>query len=240
MSNNQKIIKKVKGLLALANDTPNDEESQAAFLLAQKLMIKHNVRQDEVDQLVASPVDQINGVPVTSYKTLYWWEKKLAEIISKNFRVKYYVTLSYKETINVRKRIMFYGLDSDLELAREMYILAYEVLLFHSKRYIEASYHASGERRQRYLTESIKISYISGFLSGLEERFAQQVAALRKEYSLMVLIPKEVQEAYAEFSIDFVSHPYHMPNASIDAAYSQGAKDGQAVDFTHSTVGTGA
>lgn len=238
MSNNQKIIKKVKGLLALANDTPNDEESQAAFLLAQKLMIKHNVRQDEVDQLVASPSDQINGVPVTSYKTLYWWEKKLADIISENFRVKHYYTVTYKNTLKVRKRIMFYGLASDLELAREMFILAYEVLLFHSKRYIDEFYRVNGEPRKRYVTESIKVSYISGFLSGLEQRFAEQVAALRKEYSLMVLVPKEVQDSYAEFSIGFGRESYSMPNASIDAAYSQGAKDGQAVDFTHSTVGT--
>ncbi|QAW06651.1 DUF2786 domain-containing protein (plasmid) [Bacillus subtilis] len=46
-SRNEAIIKKVKGLLAIANDNKNDEESQSAFLLAQKLMIKHDISVSE-------------------------------------------------------------------------------------------------------------------------------------------------------------------------------------------------
>lgn len=38
-----KIIEKVRRLLALANDAPDDEEGQNAFLMAQRLMIKHKV-----------------------------------------------------------------------------------------------------------------------------------------------------------------------------------------------------
>lgn len=34
---NEKIIKKIKGLLAIARDERNDEESQSAFVLAQRL-----------------------------------------------------------------------------------------------------------------------------------------------------------------------------------------------------------
>jgi len=43
MNRNESIIKKIKGLLAIADDAKNDEESQSAFLLAQKLMIKHDI-----------------------------------------------------------------------------------------------------------------------------------------------------------------------------------------------------
>lgn len=90
MFTNDMIIKKVKGLLAIADDTLDDEESQAAFLLAQKLMIKHNVQQKDIDKSIKSKIDDIDAVPVTPFKTLFWWEKQLAGIISKNFRVKNY------------------------------------------------------------------------------------------------------------------------------------------------------
>ena len=38
-----KIIVKVQNVLELAYDAPNDEEGQSALLMAQKLMVKHNL-----------------------------------------------------------------------------------------------------------------------------------------------------------------------------------------------------
>ena len=43
-SANQKIINKVKGLLDIAKDSNQDEETQTAFLLAQKLMVKYGIK----------------------------------------------------------------------------------------------------------------------------------------------------------------------------------------------------
>ncbi|HAP3793174.1 TPA: DUF2786 domain-containing protein, partial [Enterococcus faecalis] len=48
---NKKIIKKIKGLLAISRDQKNDEESQSAFILAQKLMIQYNIDKNEVEEL---------------------------------------------------------------------------------------------------------------------------------------------------------------------------------------------
>ncbi|CQR25169.1 hypothetical protein BN1356_01512 [Streptococcus varani] len=44
----EKIIKKIQNLLELAYDAPNDEEGQTALLMAQKLMVKHNLSLKEV------------------------------------------------------------------------------------------------------------------------------------------------------------------------------------------------
>ncbi|RKJ45999.1 DUF2786 domain-containing protein, partial [Butyricicoccus sp. 1XD8-22] len=49
MERNDSIIKKIRGLLAIANDEKNDEESQTAFILAQKLMIKHNIVMGDIE-----------------------------------------------------------------------------------------------------------------------------------------------------------------------------------------------
>ncbi|EHV0154599.1 DUF2786 domain-containing protein, partial [Enterococcus faecalis] len=56
---NKKIIKKIKGLLAISRDQKNDEESQSAFVLAQKLMIQYNIDKSEIEEL---SVDSKNDV----------------------------------------------------------------------------------------------------------------------------------------------------------------------------------
>ncbi|HIB3656910.1 TPA: DUF2786 domain-containing protein [Enterococcus faecalis] len=93
---NKKIIKKIKGLLAISRDQKNDEESQSAFILAQKLMIQYNIDKNEVEELsVDSENDVIGEESVTIYKRLYWWERQLACIISENFRVKNFLNNKY-------------------------------------------------------------------------------------------------------------------------------------------------
>ncbi|MFZ3656319.1 DUF2786 domain-containing protein [Enterococcus faecalis] len=85
---NKKIIKKIKGLLAISRDQKNDEESQSAFILAQKLMIQYNIDKNEVEELfVDFENDVIGEESVTIYKRLYWWERQLACIISENFLI---------------------------------------------------------------------------------------------------------------------------------------------------------
>ncbi|EIR3903414.1 DUF2786 domain-containing protein, partial [Enterococcus faecalis] len=120
---NKKIIKKIKGLLAISRDQKNDEESQSAFILAQKLMIQYNIDKNEVEELsVDSENDVIGEESVTIYKRLYWWERQLACIISENFRVKNFLNNKYLGR-QKKRRIVFYGFGRDLELAKEMYIL---------------------------------------------------------------------------------------------------------------------
>ena len=48
---NDKIILKVQNLLELAYDAPNDEEGQSALLMAQKLMVKHNLAMSDIQKI---------------------------------------------------------------------------------------------------------------------------------------------------------------------------------------------
>lgn len=234
-----KIVKKVKGLLAIAKDENKDEESQSAFILAQRLMIQYKINKEDV-LLEGEEVEPIGEESVTVYKKLFWWERTLGSIISKNFRVKmYYDNTKMKENKRRKSKIVFYGFDGDLELAKEMYFLAYEVLLFHTKKYIDIWYESQRiETRNRYYTESVKSSYINGFLSGLAKRFEEQVAVLTENYEVMVLIPKEVEEAYEEFSKGFKSYANSIPPVSIGSAYHEGYDKAKKIDFTKSTIDT--
>lgn len=234
-SKQEKIIKKVKGLLAIAKDHNKDEESQSAFLLAQRLMIQYSIDKRDVafSQDEAEPVGTES---VTVYKKLFWWERELGSIISSNFRVKMYYT---EKGSGHKTKIVFYGFGGDLELAKEMYFLAYEVLLFHTKEYIESYYLNNWEvDRTRYMTESIKASYIRGFLCGLEERFKEQVSVLTESYEVMVLVPKEVQESYEEHTKDFGKYSTVIPELKSPEAYSNGFEKAKQIDFTRSTVHT--
>lgn len=235
---NEKIIRKIKGLLAIAQDERNDEESQSAFLLAQKLMIQYGIQSSDVDnQRDWQQMTAIQETAVTVYKRLFWWERHLAQVISKNFRVKYF--LNSKMVGRQQKRqIVFYGLVDDLSLAKEIYLLAYEALIFHSQSFVDHYYRKKkSQGRKRSLTESLKTSYIRGFLSGLDERFNEQVAALREQYELLVLIPKVVEQAYEELSSHW-GKPLALqaPNVNVLEAYQDGYFTGKKIDFMRQTL----
>lgn len=233
MTNNENIIKKVRGLLALSRDHKSDEESQSAFLKAQKLMIKYQLSDLDVGDYEADEILRTMAkVHVTVPKKLFWWERQLANIIARNFRCKNFITSTY-----MKKRVTFFGYGGDLELAKEMYILAYEVILQHSKDYVKAFYKETGIDRDRYYTESVKVSYMNGFLDGLDDRFKEQVAMLRQDYPLMVLVPEEVENAYMEMSEDWGNTKFSIPNATVARAYDTGKQEAKAVDFTRSTIG---
>lgn len=237
-SKRKNIVKKVKGLLAISKDKKNDEESQSAFILAQKLMIQYSINKYDVEdfELSKEPIGEDN---VTIYKKIFWWERYLSDIIAKNFKVKLYTSSKlFKGNRNRKTKIVFYGLKKDLELAKEMYLLAYEVLLFHSREYINTFYKESESKRDRYITESIKSNYIRGFLEGLEGRFEEQVATLRKSYEVLVLIPKKVEDSFSEYSADFGKTIFSQPKITIEQVYIDGKNQAKEIDFTKSSIYT--
>ncbi|MBC2143384.1 DUF2786 domain-containing protein [Listeria innocua] len=232
---NERIIRKVKRLLALAKENKSDEEGQSAFMLAQRLMLENDINAAEIgdNEDVSDFITENN---ITIYKRLFWWERKLARIIADNFRVKmFYNRENYSGGI-IKSAIMFYGLDKDLVLAKEMYLLAYEAVIFHSKVYIKSYYEDSGEKKNRYLTESLKTSYIRGFLEGIEQKFEEQISVLRNEFEILVLTPQKVIDAYKKRSEGFINYNLKIPAAKEDGAYANGYKKGNSIDFTKSTI----
>lgn len=234
---NASIIKKIKGLIAIANDEKNDEESQSAFIMAQKLMMKHNIAQSDV--MDAQQSKEVSNGAVTVYKQLKWWETTLATIISENFRVKwYYANKTLEGERRVKRRITFLGFESDIELAKEMYILAYDVLVHYAKDFVDDYYKDSTWlKRDKATTVALKDSYMKGFLHAMNEKFEEQVAQMQQEYGLMVLVPAEVKEAYdVMFPPKSKGLYYRPPNVQNSNAYHQGYKHGKKVDYTKSTL----
>ena len=232
---NYSIIKKIKGLLALANNNSNDEEAQTAFIMAQKLMLKNNITMGEVEDIKTS--QEIEEGQVTVNKKLFWWERELSIIISKNFRVKNFINSKLLKNNFQRKRaIIFLGYENDVALAKEMYLLAYEVIAFYSKRFVENYCDTNDLSRTKKITTEVKNSYIRGFLEGLNNKFEQQVSEMKQENALMVLVPHEVEAKYNEMFEGKKGLSFKMPPIEELEAYRQGYTDGNRIDYTKSTI----
>lgn len=225
-----KIIKKVKGLLAIAKDEANDEECQSAFLLAQKLMIQYHIDQSEVADEMS---DSISHRAVTVYKKLFWWEKELAGVISRNFCVKHFYSSKYvnKEDGQRKSCIKFYGLESDMELAKEMFILADDVMMFFYKDFIELYKKEYGT----YEIADVKNSYLQGFIFGLNQAFEKQKAQFKQmsnELMILTEIPQMVVEAWEEYSQEMGEVSTDLPPIEVVVAFEEGRNQASKTDFT--------
>lgn len=235
---NDSIVTKIKGLLALANDHKDDAESQSAFIMAQKLMIKYDISSSEIKE--REDVREVLKGQATAYKTLYWWERQLANVITENFRVTWYYNSKTFEGENRKRRAIFFmGFESDVELAKEMYVLAYDVLTFYVRNFVGNYYKENYLDRERSFTAELKNSYTRGFLGGLEEKFEEQVSQMQQEYGLVRLVPAEVKEVYDEMFGGKKGLNWTLPSIKESEAYEKGYRDGNRVDYTKSTLDEG-
>ena len=165
--NTEKIIEKIKNLVELAQDNPSDEEGQTALLMAQKLMLKHDVSLSQVELHQTENKFETGEAVGRSASVLRWWEKDMSVVISTNFRC--YV-IQERDRITKTSHIMFFGEKQDAEMAAKVYDAALMYLRYRIERLPDKS-------------PAYKNSYIRGFILSLSDRFKKQV----EEYGLMVL-----------------------------------------------------
>ncbi|MFK4849293.1 DUF2786 domain-containing protein [Lactococcus petauri] len=242
---NNRIIKKIKGLLAISKDNANDEECQSAFVLAQKLMIQYQIDQSLIDETICSK-QNINEQEVTSLKKLYRWERTLAAVVANNFRVKHYIRVS-----GARGKLIFYGLPNDLELSKEVYIFAYESILYFSKQFVsnkilecltsQGKWDKRRSQSRRAFSENLKKAYIKGFLSGLNQKFSEQKSNLSNDVMVLTKVPEIVEESYKEFSKSFSTYGNEEKEKKFTEeevmAYLTGVKQGKKSDLKYARIG---
>lgn len=175
-----KIISKVQNLLELAYDAPSDEEGQTALLMAQKLMVKHNLSISDIKTYQKN--DNIGETVGHWEYRMVWWKEKLAAILGENFRCK---TIRRRVVEKGITQLIFFGYDTDAELCTKVYEGALLYLEYRLKRLFPT---VSKARWKDY-----KKSYLLGFLDGLDQRFKNQ-AQSSEEFALMVQVPVEVVE----------------------------------------------
>ena len=221
-SANQKIINKVKGLLDIAKDSNQDEETQTAFLLAQKLMVKYGIKKSSI-QDQQRPVEY--GVLERCQK-LSLLKQRLANVIADNFKVLFVRTGSFYP--NKHFQYNFYGYSNDVELAKNIYFLAVKIIQYRTKKYLNNYYLKTGASRNRKLTAFLKRNYIHGFIIGLETRLNDQT----KKYDLMVKPDKELFKRLGPARSKNTKVSYNYKSKS----FKKGFTDGYNTDLSQRSV----
>lgn len=224
MSGNDKILEKIRNLLSLAEDGGNDEESQTALLMAQKLMLKHKISQNELNE---GGEQKIVIKSLSVYKRVYWWEKVLVKIIAENFRVMYYMQsnrLPHQTT--VQRKLVLMGYPEDVEFAFEMFTLAAEAM----KHYAGLHLKSMEEKHLKSSQGNIRKSYYQGFMDGLSHKFKlqrDQMSSENEKFALMIKTPQDVVDKFnAEIQgqLAFKQPILNTENVAYSEGYEKGTK----------------
>lgn len=166
--NKEQLVEKVKKLLALAGNNPNENEAQAAMLKAQKMIAEYNLEitdgeaKDEITTMAATHANN------EGYRT------RLGAILARNFRC---------EVFMHRNTVHFMGYEADVRVCTEIFNYAYKVS--HNKGLrIERQYRKEGRS-----TKGVANAYWYGFCQGIQSVLDEQCRAL------MIVTPQEVTNA---------------------------------------------
>lgn len=199
--NREQLMNKVNKLLALAGNNPSQEEANAAYAKAQKLIAEYNLNMDEFsgekDSIVMMPAVHSNN---EGYRTF------LGMIIAQNFRCR---------CIMSGNVVNFIGYKTDAEIAIKVFNHAYKVS-HNAGLKIERQY-----RKEGLSTRGVANSYWRGFCVGIKEVLDEQCRAL------MVIVPEEVNKELDKRTDG--KYKGGMRHTGFDyGAYSSGQKDGRS------------
>lgn len=214
----EKILEKIEKLLALAGNNPSENEAISAALKAQELMAKYNIELADVQG--EKPVDNIveeTYTPKANQHYVRKWRYKLSNIIAKNFCCKTY-------SIN-RDAIAFYGYEKDAKIVVEVF-----KFLFETGNKLANRYYLKCKKEGKE-TRGVLNTYLVGFCDGIKEVLDKQCTAL------MIVTPKEVEEAYAEHSKGFGRVNSRLTISNDGRAYNEGKTDGKATATARSLEG---
>lgn len=207
----EKVKETIKKLLALANDA-NDNESQTALLKAQELMLKNNLDQSDIDSVkeVNEPI-VVNRVVLQGKPQL--WLYRLASIIARNFKVKYYYE-PYHNGVYIR----FLGIESDVDVAEITYNYALASVKHCARGFMRLK-HIKRKHKKKY---ELRRDYIEGYLHGLDKKFKEQVS--NNKYEVALTLKPVVVEKIEELNLVAGKDTSHQ--VKDEEAYQTGFEDG--------------
>lgn len=175
----KKMIDKIKKMLALSENNPSEEEALSAALQAHKMMVKYNIHEEEVSfEEIKKDIKSVFSEQKHN-SNLHKWRRQLAAVVAEAFRCKCYIH---------GRDIVFRGYEDDAQLALDVYLMLYNVGDKLGSKAYTTQLKNSGSGSGAYN------SFVVGFLHGVQDAFYEQCTAL------MVVIPKEVEEEWNDFS----------------------------------------
>lgn len=191
-------LNKVRKLLALAGNNPNQQESEAAMMMAQKLMCKHGLEMRDVEDKDRDRPGAVELSHEGMGKTASWWEGRIAMVVAENFKCGVYRRSSgHSSSGRVRRKITFVGFPEDAEIAVQVYDLAVRTCKYEADKYVseakEATILVAQLRNEtcewdRARSKRTRNDYINGWIEGIRQAFKKNVT----DNALIVVKPDAV------------------------------------------------
>lgn len=152
------IVEKIVKILRLARGAGTDAEAHNALLHAQRLMLAHDVSETELSDPAESMA--IEEVVADHLGARLPWKEYLAAVIAESFRCAYIISRARSTGAT---HFVFIGQGADAPIATEAYHTAVSA----------ADQLAARHAATRPDADIARASYLSGFISGLYERFQE-------------------------------------------------------------------
>jgi len=188
----EKLLNRIKKLLALAEGKANEQESQSALLLARKMLAENGLRMDQIEPEKTGITE--SSVSHGKRRNHQWG--RLAIIIRKNFPVDVWWTLGGEG----EKGITFCGEPEKVAIAKAVYETAQKQASRLGARYAKA------KKDQGKETKGAKKAFIEGFLDGLSRGFDQQNQE-NPEWGLVLVKPQAIEDYLKEQGMVMSSVP---------------------------------
>lgn len=214
-SNREKIIERIKKLLAVAEDRgATEHEAAAAALAAQRLIAENDVEQWEIHSKDAEPIETIYADDAKRR-----WRWSLAGVIAPAFRCKSYQTRRWDIARRRYVHLMgFYGYKTDATAAAMTFNSLYKIGNRLAQRF---------SRNADYGTYN---AYVTGFVDGISSELEKQTEAL------MIIVPPKVSEQYEVEHGGMKSVDTTLKlGCGLDAlnAYQEGVQEGREAVKSH-------
>lgn len=192
---NEKIINRVKKILARAN-SDHQGEAETAILMAQEILLKNGLTMEDVESIEEKDEKEaVDNEVTTRNKTLKWYEKHICVVIAKNFRCEAYMSSKSKNLSNRSTMLRLIGLKEDVTIAKEVISFTIRTAEALWKKYYKEN-NISDSRGKRY-TYAIKNDYFTGFIKGVETKLQEQV----KEKALILVKDALVTQKFKELGM---------------------------------------
>ena len=176
---------KIAKLLALA-ESPNENEARAALLKARELMAEHKLRPEEIKKAEKAKVIR-DVLDVTCTSMTNPWACSLSAVIAAHYCCRAYRTQKFAGSRTVK--IGLVGLEEDFEIAKRIFLYAYDCVMSYIKREIKKDpTDPPGTYREKCN------AYGWGFVQGVKAAFEKQDEENR-EWGLVLVVPQAVDDS---------------------------------------------
>lgn len=218
MSHDQsKIVRKIQLLLKKTTNNPSKEEAQTALLMAQRLMAEHGVSQSEINSYedVTIPDKKVTRSDFKFKRSTPWYKKELSAVIASNFRCYNWISRN-----NSNSRIVFLGLEQDVELAKMTYEFACDAIKYGANQFVKEL------KKMKHISSvtAIKNDYMVGWLNGLKDQFKEQVN--QNNWGLVLVKDALVVKEYENMSFN-KGRSSHISSSRNSDARNSGYRDGK-------------